>query len=54
VRHVEERVETGAPQTAQIVWLGVPERSCTIAAVLPTLQRDKITKYGQHGRYQYR
>jgi len=38
ILHVEEMIETGVPQTAQIVWLGVRERSYTIAAVLSTLQ----------------
>jgi len=39
ILHVEERIETGVPRTAQIVWLGVRGRSCTIAAVLSTLQK---------------
>jgi hypothetical protein len=42
--HVEERIETGVLRTAQIVWLGVRGRSCTIAAVLSTSQKEKLDR----------
>jgi hypothetical protein len=33
ILHVEEKIETEVPQTAQIVWLGVRERSCRSRAI---------------------